>query len=331
LVTNFASLLTPVSTGELVSAVTNRRRLFVRADDRRRFDRLLPWSTINLLLSAKHFGPHQLEVRRDGTAVSPLMYREKAEQSCVRLDALQALAYQGVSIVINGVDRLVPTVSAVTTLIERHLQRKAWANAYLTFHRNGAFRPHWDSHDVLVLHLSGRKRWRCHGIGAGDPSAFYVFDRGTDPGPVAWEEVLEPGDVLYLPRGEIHAAAVEPDDVSLHLTIGLDAAVTEPNAPLGHRPAANLGLSNRIEPGTWLRCALRRRVPLPTAGSAPVDIAIAGATYRLMAPAVALLAVLQEADALTLTAAQATLSQHAMDDVRLAAGELARHGLVFVD
>lgn len=253
--TNFASLLAPASTGELVSAVANRHRLFVRAGNRRRFDRLLPWPTINLLLTARQFGPDQLEVLRHGAVVSPLMYRQSVEQSRLRLDALQALAYQGVSIVMNGVDRFVPTVSAVTTLIERHLQRKAGANAYLTFHRHGAFRPHWDGHDVLVLHLSGRKRWRCHGLGAENLTSGYTFDRGADPGPVAWEEVLEPGDVLYLPRGEIHAAAVEPDEVSLHLTIGLLAPFTELDTTLAHRPAANLGLNNCIEPDTWLRCA----------------------------------------------------------------------------
>ena len=35
-----------------------------------------------------------------------------------------------------------------------------------------------------------------------------------------WEDVLEAGDVLYLPRGEVHEAMVEGPS-SVHLTIGL--------------------------------------------------------------------------------------------------------------
>jgi hypothetical protein len=35
-----------------------------------------------------------------------------------------------------------------------------------------------------------------------------------------WEDVLEAGDVLYLPRGEVHEASVEGPN-SVHLTIGL--------------------------------------------------------------------------------------------------------------
>jgi hypothetical protein len=35
-----------------------------------------------------------------------------------------------------------------------------------------------------------------------------------------WSEMLEPGDILYIPRGEFHRAQIE-DGHSLHLTIGL--------------------------------------------------------------------------------------------------------------
>ena len=33
-------------------------------------------------------------------------------------------------------------------------------NAYLSFSKGGAFKPHWDIHDVLVVQVHGNKRWR---------------------------------------------------------------------------------------------------------------------------------------------------------------------------
>jgi hypothetical protein len=45
--------------------------------------------------------------------------------------------------------------------------------------------------------------------------------RANDPGDAEWEAVLEPGDALYIPRGDVHAGSViEPH--SLHLTISLN-------------------------------------------------------------------------------------------------------------
>jgi bifunctional lysine-specific demethylase and histidyl-hydroxylase NO66 len=41
-------------------------------------------------------------------------------------------------------------------------------------------------------------------------------------GPPALDEVLEPGDALYLPRGWLHSAAAQ-DEASLHLTVGIKA------------------------------------------------------------------------------------------------------------
>jgi hypothetical protein len=39
---------------------------------------------------------------------------------------------------------------------------------------------------------------------------------------VVWEDLLEPGDVLYLPRGEVHQAELE-GTTSVHITIGIQA------------------------------------------------------------------------------------------------------------
>jgi ribosomal protein L16 Arg81 hydroxylase len=33
-------------------------------------------------------------------------------------------------------------------------------NAYLSFSKGGAFKPHWDLHDVLVVQVHGNKQWR---------------------------------------------------------------------------------------------------------------------------------------------------------------------------
>lgn len=78
---------------------------------------------------------------------------------------------------------------------------------------------HFDTHDVFVLQVAGRKR-----LGRSR-AGYQVADSGTEAPrrgrrrPLL-DIVLAPGDVLYVPRGFLHAAT-PLDEVSAHLTIGI--------------------------------------------------------------------------------------------------------------
>jgi hypothetical protein len=221
MITDLAALLAPASVEELLAAMAEPRRLFVRAADTRRFDDVLPWTTINGLFTINRFPPGQVRLLQAGNELQPHMYRDAADPWRLRLHEVQSLAAQGVTILINGIDRFVPSVDAVGAMLERRVRARRWVNAYLSFSRPSAFRPHWDTHDVVVLQIHGQKRWRSYGLAGDAPIAPRAFGRGEDPGPVQWEGVLEPGDVLYLPRGEVHVAETASGTASVHLTCGL--------------------------------------------------------------------------------------------------------------
>jgi len=67
-----------------------------------------------------------------------------------------------------------------------------------------------------VVQIAGSKHWRCYGPAPiGIPTGELVNVAGRAP---EWQGALVPGDVLYLPRGEVHCAVpVAPP--SLHLTV----------------------------------------------------------------------------------------------------------------
>ena len=115
------------------------------------------------------------------------------------------------------------------------------ANAYLTPAVARGFAPHYDTHDVFVIQLAGSKHWTVHpptlevesGLDEWTQHRDAVAAAATEP--PAYDGILEPGDVLYLPRGWIHLAQAGAE-TSLHLTLGihpyterhvLDAVVAE--------------------------------------------------------------------------------------------------------
>ena len=219
MIRDLASLLAPVSEETFLSHFLEKKRLHVKSEDPERAVSLLTWTTINRLIQSDVLPPERFRVVRSNVDLLPSMYRHKDGAQQLRTGALQALLRQGVSLVINGISDLVLELSTLTDAIERRLGHRSWANAYLSFGKGSALKPHWDEHDVLVLQVHGRKRWRSFGMPVAYPVA--THNAGSDLGStVVWEAVLEAGDLLYLPRGEVHEAAVADSD-SVHVTFGL--------------------------------------------------------------------------------------------------------------
>ncbi|MFY0628252.1 MAG: hypothetical protein JXR07_18295 [Reichenbachiella sp.] len=82
------------------------------------------------------------------------------------------------------------------------------------------FTVHHDSHDVYVLQVSGSKKWFIY----ESVIELAVKDQGFDiekhkHGEKTHEFIMNPGDVLYIPRGLMHAAQTM-DEKSIHITTG---------------------------------------------------------------------------------------------------------------
>ncbi|MFG2987421.1 cupin domain-containing protein [Streptomyces sp. NPDC048258] len=130
-------------------------------------------------------------------------------------------AYQeGYSVVINGVHHRSAAVANLSRNLEGDLHHQVGANLYLTPQGGQGFAPHVDTHAVFILQLHGVKHWR-----VGTPPKD-LQPPGAKQGPVELidysDYTLNPGDVLYLPRGFPHDATTS-NSSSLHLTVGIHA------------------------------------------------------------------------------------------------------------
>ncbi|KAG0410333.1 hypothetical protein HPB47_012545 [Ixodes persulcatus] len=96
------------------------------------------------------------------------------------------------------------------------------ANLYLTPAGSQGFAPHYDDIEAFVLQLEGQKLWRVYA--PRDPSEELPrFSSGNftkeEVGEPLLTTLLEPGDLLYFPRGFIHQACTGETSHSLHLTL----------------------------------------------------------------------------------------------------------------
>ena len=139
-----------------------------------------------------------------------------------------ALYADGATLVLQGLHRIWPPLIDFARELGADLGQPLQINAYLTPPGNQGFATHYDTHDVFVLQVDGRKRWRIHEPVLADPLDRQAWGGRADEvsatasGEPAIDVVLEPGDALYLPRGWLHSAQAQGDS-SLHLTVGIRA------------------------------------------------------------------------------------------------------------
>ncbi|WP_314037368.1 JmjC domain-containing protein [Dietzia sp. CH92] len=256
---------------EFASRFWGRRPLLSRAAQLPRdFSDLLGPGMVDEIITERGVRTPFVRMAREGTLVDRACFTRAAgfgAQITDQIDPDGVLTQfaAGATIVLQGLHRFWPPIIDFVRGMVAEVGHPAQTNAYITPPANRGFDPHYDVHDVFVLQVSGTKRWRVHEPVHHHPLADQpwtdhrraIAARAADE-PVI-DEVLEPGDCLYLPRGWVHSAEAQ-GETSIHLTVGV--------APLtGHDVAKAL-----LEA---LAADERVRESLPL-GLAPVDAARAG-------------------------------------------------------
>ncbi|WP_165843883.1 cupin domain-containing protein [Phenylobacterium kunshanense] len=218
--TDLAALLAPLPVDSFFAEVWGRRHHHGRAPAPDRFAALLPDRRLEEVLAALRPQPDMLRLVSQGQTLpfDQLVLPDGA----VDLVQVRNRYAEGHSIVLNGVERFAPELRLLTNAIAADTDFETQINVYATPPRAQGFAPHFDDHDVLVLQVRGSKIWHVHlSSPIVPPERFRQRERAVDPATLGEPTriVLAPGDVLYLPRGLVHAAETDAG-ASVHLTIG---------------------------------------------------------------------------------------------------------------
>jgi hypothetical protein len=149
------------------------------------------------------------------------------------VDPLTDYSNHGYSIRILRPQEFSDSVWRICSLLESYWGSGSGANAYWTPPHSQGFAPHYDDVDVFILQLSGSKRWIVHEPDGSElfPILPRVSSRDFHPDElneltIIHDVTLQPGDLLYLPRGYIHHAKSSVKEHSFHLTISMSQKTT---------------------------------------------------------------------------------------------------------
>jgi hypothetical protein len=192
-----------------------------------KFERLLPWGQLNEILGRHRLDFPRLRLTLDGKSLPTSNYirhvqsgRRKASIPRLLPVELTAELRRGATLVLDAVDELYRPLEELAEGLERSFHERVQINAYAGWRTSRGFDLHWDDHDVFILQVAGRKRWSIYGMTRPYPLMPDVEPSPRPEGAPLWEETLEDGDVLYIPRGWWHVA-LPLNEPTLHLTVGI--------------------------------------------------------------------------------------------------------------
>ncbi|CAH1402056.1 unnamed protein product [Nezara viridula] len=144
------------------------------------------------------------------------------------------------------------SVHCYNAMLQEYFGCFVGANAYLTPPMSQGFAPHYDDIEAFILQIEGSKIWRLyppinkHGYLPRYSSRNLLDEEIGEP---VMEVKLNPGDVLYFPRGFIHQGRTE-EEHSLHLTLSVYQKTAwcdllEKLLPLTLKKAASLDVDYR--------------------------------------------------------------------------------------
>jgi ribosomal protein L16 Arg81 hydroxylase len=160
--------------------------------------------------------PTPFESLLDSGWMTPVLTGSTSE---AQVNSLYDLYADGYTVVVE-LEKLWRTVSELARNMDAALNHKTTAELYMTPRGAQGFDLHFDHHDVFLLQIEGRKHWQVFPPVQELPVSVTPVSREQAEGPPLVDAVIEPGDLLYIPRGFLHQGFTS-DTFSLHITFGV--------------------------------------------------------------------------------------------------------------
>jgi ribosomal protein L16 Arg81 hydroxylase len=219
---NFSDLIQPISIEDFEANYWEKQFLHIARDSSDFFSSLFSIEDLDKVLEYNRPQGSSLKVVKSNQPMNPSVYEN--QDGSLNLNQLYVAYADGYSILVNGIQRYWNPVKILLENIRKQISHNVSANLYLTPENEKAFSPHYDSHDVFAIQISGKKHWILY-----DDTRFKTpllnsyqptFQREQLTN--ATEITMCAGDVLYMPRGVPHEAYTT-DKSSVHITIGIQS------------------------------------------------------------------------------------------------------------
>ncbi len=214
------SVLDPLSMEDFFSIYWERSPVHIARSDVNPFNALISITAIEELLSTNDLHFPTVQLTQTGQTISVAEYTD--ENSKIVANRVADRFQQGSTIVLSQAQNLRAELMHLCRQVQVSFGMRCQTNVYLSPAGNQGFNPHFDTHDVFILQVSGKKTFNFYSGGEHLPTSADRFNSDVHKVGDKTEAIeLSAGDTLYIPRGMVHDAVADDQEASLHITLGV--------------------------------------------------------------------------------------------------------------
>lgn len=222
---DFKQLISPLDPQEFFSKYWERTPLVLNNRQAKGYEGLISLKDVDFLLSSlsssiAFYNPCPLVKFINNKKILRLENYLNTQTGYLDMKKIFAGFKDGNTILLNSLQLRCEPARKLTSALEDVFGHPVSAAMFLTPANSQGSGPHHDPQDVFILQLEGEKLWKVYNERVEFPIAEVASSfQGTLTSPLH-EVHLNPGDLLYIPRGYYHEARTE-NKYSLHLTVAI--------------------------------------------------------------------------------------------------------------
>jgi ribosomal protein L16 Arg81 hydroxylase len=215
-----SALLAPVSVGEFLSKYWLKQHLFC-CGSAERFSALLSWAALNEILEHHWRETYRFRLACQGRDIEPAAYADLGGFTPrIRAKDVTDQLRRGATLSFDAIDEVHEPLTHLAEQFETFFRGGTKINVYAGWRALYGLDLHRDNQEIFILQLHGPKRWLLYGFSVDDVDRSELRSRSVPPAGALLDQILRPGDLLYIPRGCYHVA-VPMNEPALHLTLGI--------------------------------------------------------------------------------------------------------------
>jgi len=199
-----ADLVSPLAEPEFLELLRRRELVYRPGANGNRYAPLLGWPALRRMIEVGNYPnkrPDDIRVTKESGIIPASRWMTEGKVDAAKLEAFLA---NGFSVVVLHLDEHVPALAAVCDEIRSRTLEGSFVGAVVTSGTGaGAFPVHYDPEDLVILQVEGTKRWQIFGPPVSNPVRNMPKQSPPETEPF-FDEVLEPGDLLFVPGGNWH-------------------------------------------------------------------------------------------------------------------------------
>ena len=192
--------------------------LLVRRNDLSFYAGLLSISDIDIIISMMSATENCSDIRLVRSTKEDFLAEviPKTRNGLIDITMIYQKYADGFTLAMHKLERRWLPLTSLATELYNALGAEVTVGLYLTPPESQGLAPHFDSYEIFIMQISGKKKWNLY----ESPNKVYEGPMLT---PTSAAKVIEllPGDLLYLPRYMGHEAISQSNE-SLHLTIAVN-------------------------------------------------------------------------------------------------------------